>query len=198
MKHRSKGTKILPYCWCLSCFAPLPAFKKRPSVECTHCGKINLRVDMGVFWSQDRDMRQWEAALKTVILVGCAYLTWRASGGAHSGWAAGYYIAIPLIAAMALWETVSQLTRFPRYFRPKILWTAATLVGGYPIALVLVAVGVDALARSSWSSAAWVLSVALVLFSLPLFVHLAGRAFVRWRDARVRRRSQSTLVTASS
>ena len=125
--------RSLPRHYCLGCYLPLERFSEA-SRNCPRCGRLNLKADQRIFWTQERGIQRLETLAKSGILVGLALIVWlmlsapRMQLGLGQGWAVGF----PILFTALLWETAAQLTRKKPYFRGTIVWPVIFLVIAVP------------------------------------------------------------------
>jgi len=117
------------FLYCLYCYEPL----KKGEKICPVCGCANLATDRKKYWTREGKLVLIENILKGIVLVGCLSLcAVIALFVPHYGTGSGYLMASPIMLAIALWWTVSALTRRDLFFRASWFWLAFIwLVGGF-------------------------------------------------------------------
>lgn len=144
---------------CLYCLALLPGL----DAPCGICGRRTRRCDRKTYWNLlpwlvrlERDLKIG-AVLLTVALV--AVLT--QSGPAYST-SSGWFYALPFFFGLALWRTISKLTRHEPYFLASVFWVA--LFACLTVFAVLYAPG-----------------YAVIPCALAVGCALAAREFAKWK-----------------
>ena len=106
--------------YCLHCYAELQHGKN----ACPDCGRSSPRFLRTRYWSLDPALVRRERSLKAMTVILCvvlmaAMLLLLPHGLPSAGW----LLAISLFLGIALWETISALTRKLIYFKPSRFWT---------------------------------------------------------------------------
>ena len=168
--------------YCLRCYAALPTFAGARCV-CERCGFVNVKHDLGIFWTKEKRFRDLEELAKTLIvlfLVGLGLVVAlglkEGSGiGTGQGWAVGF----PILIGVILWETAEKITRRKPYFRAAIVWRVVFVILGGPIVLLGVATE-PGLARVV------VFAVGGALLFVALTAGAWSKRLAAWRDRRIR------------
>lgn len=167
---------VKPYC--LYCYAPFEVTLSGASVSCLECGASNLRADLRLFWTKERDMVQWEQIAKVAIFllcVGGGSILFFTPGGMGTG--QGWAIGAPMLMGAALWETASKLTRKKPYSRAEFFWTWFFLA---PVLLLFLFV----LMAKGWE-AFFILVLGLPAYLAAYLVRRAAMSFERFRVERI-------------
>jgi len=181
----SDAQKPGPYC--LYCYAHLPRFEQASQV-CACCGKVNLKVDQSIFWTRERDMREYELIAKTLIVLVFGWFSWTLLTGFEGGTGtkgSGFIVGGVILPAWVLWETASRLTHRTGILDLRIIWTVLPgSIGGAAIVLVL---GTSMVFRREPSPEFFGALVAftVVISTLGLIGWFGSTAFHRWRDRHI-------------
>jgi hypothetical protein len=116
-----KAPYQLPYC--LYCYAALERKGNWASQHCERCSRVTLHQDVRIYWTQHRNMVQYEWAAKifTFGLAAAVYMwlfTSHTGGGTGQGWAIGFPFTIIVLGC----ETAGKLTKYKPYFRAELAW----------------------------------------------------------------------------
>ncbi len=176
--------------YCLYCYGPLES-KPGPSQRCERCGRVHVQVDHAVYWTLEPRMRWIERVVKASIVVsilGLPLVLVKWSGGFDN--LTGTFLCGPfLLLGPALWWTAGLITRQPRHFSPRVLWTTVVLL--FAVAPPILIFIIDVAARhESFGPDYW---RALPLMAVPATpailvaagLQLFGRSFEAFKRRRI-------------
>lgn len=106
---------------CLYCLALVPA----ANAPCGGCGRRTRRCDRRTHWNLLPRLVRLERDLKAGAVVLTVALAWvvQQAGPAFST-SSGWFYALPFFFGLALWRTISKLTRHEPYFLASVFWVA--------------------------------------------------------------------------
>lgn len=179
-----RGPHSLEYC--LYCYAPM-ATTVGASQRCARCGKVHLRRDQVSHWSREPKLIAIEWAIKSVIVVGLIVYLGITTTNYQLGPVSTFFIGPLLMLGGVLWWTTGLITRRPRYFSARVLWstTILMLVFGTPLLLFVM----DIVARrESFDSDYWQAYMVLASPALPMLIIAALLHFFSARFAAFKKR----------
>lgn len=181
--------------YCLRCYSDLD-WPSSARTVCPSCGFLNLRVDHRVYWTREPKLVEVEWSLKAAVIVVSGIVGFSLiSTSTASGTGAGWFFAIPFVAAVAMWSSLSKITRHGSYFSAKVLWSAVFLLPVVGLLVVGICQVVGCLSSSTgWDELAgielWV-SLAVVGVLAALFSILGASVWVlmawaeRWKARKI-------------
>lgn len=187
-KKRLQGRGVHSLEYCLFCYAPM-ATTCGASQRCARCGRVHLRIDHSTHWSREPKLVCIEWSIKGVIasliIAWFVYLSMNHELGPVST----FLIGPMLMLGGVLWWTAGLITRKPRYFSGRVLWTSSILMLAFGTPVLLFIMDVVA-RRSTFGSEYWKAYLILASPVLPMIV-IAGllllfaKSFDRFKERRL-------------
>lgn len=176
--------------YCLYCYEPLEPSSK-PTQRCPRCGKIHVQVNQAVFWSLEPALLRIERGIKlgVVLLMAALLVAVAKKMGMEAHRVNAVFIGPIAMLGGVLWWTAGLITRKPRYFSARLLWSTVLvlLVVVPPILLLVLDLQTH---RGSFGPEYWRSLLFLTAPALPMVVlaaclrHFAGR-FEEFKKRRI-------------
>lgn len=184
------GQRIQRAQYCLYCYEPLES-KSGPSQRCGRCGRIHVRINQQVYWSLEPRLRFIENLVKLGIVIFLAglmvALAVEVGMGAHR--VNTFFIGPLVFLGFVLWWTAGLITRKPRHFSPRMLWSTVLLllVFGPPVIFFVLDVAArrEAFGPEYWNSMLMMVIPALPMAFIAAGLHVFGRRFEAFKKRRI-------------
>ena len=155
-----------------------------PSQRCSRCGRIHLHVNQEVYWTLEPGLRRIERAVKAGIVLFLALFLIAITKEYELGPVSSFFVGPLVWLGCALWWTAGLITRKPRHFSPRLLWTTTVimLVVAPPILIFLLDV---AARREGFDATYWRKLLLLATPGMPAFVFAGALQLFGWLFAEV-------------
>lgn len=176
--------------YCLYCYTPIVA-KPGPSQRCESCDRVHVRINQAVYWSLEPGLRKiewWIKAGIVVFVVGLFMVLVKAVDlGPHA--VNSFFIGPLVMLGGVLWWTAGLITRKPRYFSARVLWSTVLvlLVLGPPVLFFLM----DVVARREsygaeyWKGLLFMSSPAVPMIVIAGVLHFFSDRFEAFKRKRL-------------
>jgi hypothetical protein len=166
---------------------------QRKENTCPACHEKNSGVDRKKYWTREKQLVGLERSLKILVTaVTCALIAGIFFLPGPGGPGVGWILALPVFFHVAMWQTVSSITRKDMIFRPSIYWGAFAFLAGFAFTLVVLYYRDNFGLRRT---AVYIASVFPASVLLGCLLLLSGSKFKKWKNKRIEKLQEVFGIT---